>query len=202
MSAANYCLQPANLLSDSQHQQVAAANRQAKKIRRAAAVAGFNGWVIGFFAVSSLPFALFSISGFLVAAGLGVVAYNEFRGRNRLLEFDESSPSFLGWNQIGFLVLIVLYSLWMLYAGLTGESPFAAEIRANPELGMVFESSEEFDQAYRMLVVAIYGTVIFVSAIFQGWNACYYFTRRKLMAAYLQETPAWVLELQRVSAAT
>lgn len=202
MAAANYSVEPVSLLSDSQHEQVATANKQAKKIRRAASVAGFNGWATGFFAVCSLPFAFFSLTGFLVTAGLGLVAYNEFRGRKRLLAFDQESPAFLGWNQVGFLLLIILYSCWMLYSGLAGESSFALEMQNNPELGMVFESSEQFDQAYRLLVVAIYGTVILVSTIFQGWNAIYYFTRRKLVAAYVRETPNWVLDLQKLSAAT
>jgi hypothetical protein len=43
--------------------------------------------------------------------------------------------------------------------------------------------------------------VIALSAIFQGLNAVYYFTRRKHIEAYLQETPAWVQEIERMTSA-
>ena len=43
----------------------------------------------------------------LVTAGLSLVTYNEFQGRRRLLSFDQSGPRLLGWNQIGFLALIL-----------------------------------------------------------------------------------------------
>ena len=60
-------------------------------------------------------------------------------------------------------------------------------------------SLDEFDYLYKVLVVAVYGTVIVLSAIFQGLNAFYYFTRRKHVEAYVQETPDWVLDLQRMT---
>jgi len=37
--------------------------------------------------------------------------------------------------------------------------------------------------------------------IFQGLTSRYYFTRAPLLRAYLAETPAWVIELQRQEAA-
>ena len=186
-------------LSESQLREVAAAQDSSGKIRKAAAVAGFNGWVTGIFAAVSLPFALLSLPGFLVAAGLSVVAYNEFKGRRRLLQFDLDAPSFLGWNQVGFLTLIVVYCIWMLLVGLTGEAPFAAELRAKPELSAVFDSVDDFDRVYRLLIVAVYGTVIVISTVFQGLNALYYFTRRKHLLAYMQNTAAWIVDLQRLT---
>ena len=184
-------------LSPSQQHEFAAADDRASKVRKAAAVAAFNGWVTGILAACSAPFALFSLPGFLVTAGLTLVAYNEFKGRRRLLQFDRDAAAFLGWNQIGFLALIISYCVWMLAAGLTSEGPFAAEVRAKPELRMAFDSVGEFDQLYRTLVAAAYGTVIALSVIFQGLNSLYYFTRRKHVTAYVQNTPAWVRNLHR-----
>jgi hypothetical protein len=163
-------------------------------------VAAFNGWVVGVFAAVSAPFALFSVAGFLVTLGLTLIAYNEFRGRKRLLQFDPSSSTLLGWNQVALLTLIVVYCLWMIFTGLTGPGPFAAEVEANPEIAAAFGSFDEFDYLYRALVVAVYGTVIVLSAVFQGLNALYYFTRRKHVEAYVQETPGWVLDVQRMTA--
>ncbi len=189
-------------LSQSQQLEVAAAKERARKIRKAAAVAGFNGWVTSIAAACSAPFALFSLPGLLIAAGLTLVAFNEFKGRRRLLQFDQAAPTFLGWNQIGFLALICIYCIWMLVVGLTNESSLAVEIKASPELKSVFGSADDFDQIYRVWVAVFYGTVIAISVVFQGLNAVYYFTRRKYVDAYVRDTPAWVLDLQQLTSPT
>src|SRR5262245_5723658 len=111
--------------------ELALAAERAIPVRKAVRVASFNAWVTGIIAALSLPFAIFSLSGFLVAAGLCAVAYNEFRGRRRLLEFDPSAASLLAWNQVGFLTLIVVYCVWSMYSGLTGGGMFAKELAAN-----------------------------------------------------------------------
>jgi len=202
MAVATITAEPSGPLSQAQQHEVTVSHDRAQKIRRAAAVAGFNGWVTGILAACSAPFALFSLPGFLVAAGLTFVAYNEFKGRRRLLLFDRKAPAFLGWNQIGFLALIVSYCIWMLIVGLSGEGPFTAEMKAKPELSAAFDSVEDFDQYYRILVAAFYGTVIVLSVVFQGLNALYYFTRQKHVAAYVENTPDWVLDLHRLTSAS
>ena len=186
-------------LTASHQNEVAAAYERARKIRKAAAVAAFNGWMTAIFAVFSAPFAPFSVAGFLVTVGLAVVAYNEFRGRKRLLKFDRKAPVFLGWNQVGFMAFIIVYCVWMLIIGLMSEGPFAAELKAKPELSVALDSVDELDQLYRILSTTVYGTVIILSGIFQGLNALYYFTRRKHVEVYVHNTPAWVLDLQRLT---
>ena len=188
-------------LAAEHHHALAVANERSKKIRKAAGVAAFNGWMTGIFAVTSAPFAPFSVAGFLVTVGLGIVAYNEFQGRKRLLRFDESGPQLLGWNQVGFLAMIIVYCLWMIFAGLTGDGPFAAEIAAKPELAQVLDSVDGLDHIYKLIILAVYGSVIVLSVIFQGWNAYYYFSRRKQLEDYVRETPAWVIDVQRATAA-
>ena len=49
----------------------------------------------------------------------------------------------------------------------------------------------------RMLSVAVYGGVIAFALFAQGGMALYYFTRGKHVRAYLAETPAWVVTVQR-----
>lgn len=188
-------------LTQEHHRELALAAGRAKRIRKVARVAAFNGWTIGIFAAVSAPFVLFSFSmaGFFVTVGLAIIAYNEFQGRKRLLRFDPSSSTLLGWNQVALLALIIVYCLWMLFSGLTGAGPFAAEIKANPEITAALGSLGNFDSLYKVIVVAFYGTVIVLSAIFQGLNALYYFTCRKHVEAYVQETPDWVLDLQRMT---
>ena len=199
MSAATIAPASDGPLTQQHHQQLALANGRAKKIRKAARLAAFNGWVFGVFAALSVPFALFGIAGFLITVGLTVIAYNEFRGRKRLLQFDPSAAALLGWNQVGLLTLIIAYCLWMLFTGLTGAGPLAAELEANPELAGALGSVEGFDDLYKFLVVAVYGTVIVLSVVFQGLNALYYFSRGKHVEAYLQQTPDWVLDVQRIT---
>ncbi len=202
MAVATITTEPDGPLTQSHQEEIAAAHDRARKIRKAAGVANFNGWVTGFFAVTSIPFAFFSLISFIVMAGLSIVTYNEFMGRKRLLRFDPKAAAFLGWNQIGFLALIICYCLWMLVAGLMSEGPFAAELEAKPELREVFDSVDGFDVLYKMIIAAVYGLVIFLSVIFQGFNAFYYFTRRKFLDAYVRETPDWVINLQRLTTKT
>lgn len=38
--------------------------------------------------------------------------------------------------------------------------------------------------------------------IFQGLNARYYFSRAERLAAYLDDTPAWIMDLERRSPGT
>ena len=193
--------QSAGPLSTEHHQQIASAHSRAAKIRSAARTAAFNGWVTGAFAVLSAPFAPFSFVGFLVTVGLAVVTYNEFRGRKLLLGFDPEAARLLGWNQLGFLGLITAYSLWMIYDGLTGPGLLDKELMQHPELQRVLGSAEDLQRFCQLTVLAIYGTLIVASALFQGCTALYYFTRRGHVLAYLRETPGWIVEMQRASTA-
>ena len=66
------------------------ARDRAKTIRKAARVAAFNGWTTAAAAAFSAMFLVFDRSPLSIAVtlGLSIVAYNEFRGRKRLLNFD------------------------------------------------------------------------------------------------------------------
>ena len=86
----------------------------------------------------------------------------------------------------------------MLFTGLTSAAPSAAGLGASPELTEALGSLGSPDHLYKVLVVTLYGTVIVLSVLFQGLNSLYYFTRRKHIDAYLQETPPWVLDVQTV----
>jgi hypothetical protein len=186
-------------LSRDDYRELADAKLRFKKVRAAARVAAFNGWTIGVIAALSAPFALFSVAGLVMAVGFTGIAFIEFRGRRRLLQYDPSAATLLGWNQIGLLTLIVVYCLWQLWSGLSGPSPLAAELEAQPELGEALGSLDDVDALYRSVVVAFYGLVIALTVVVQGLNAVYYFTRRKYVVACLRDTPEWVLGLERLA---
>lgn len=176
---------------------ILAAQQRAAKIRRAARVASFNGWTLAALALLSVPFMWSSVSSVLLAAAMGLVAWNEFRGRNGLLQFDPGAARFLGWNQVGLMAAVGLYCAWQMAAGATA-SPLAAQLQAQPELASVIGSTEQLEHLYRLLVVAVYGAVMVFTVVFQGGNAWYYFSRRKWLEQHRELTPAWVAELQRL----
>ena len=183
-------------LSTEHFQELSRADDRAKLIRKAARVASFNGWTTAIIAALSAPFALFSVAGFLVTVVLALVAWNEFRGRNLLNKFNPKAAMLLGWNQIGFLAMIVLYCGWMMYTGINDSDSALSEFTSNPELSELLGSPEQVSSLYELLVYSVYGSVIVLSVIFQGLTALYYFTRRKHIEAYVRATPEWIRRLQ------
>jgi hypothetical protein len=199
MSAATLAPSTDPPLSDSHHRELALAAQRSRSIQSAARVANFNAWTTAILAALSAPFALFSLAGIVVFVGLAVVAWNEFRGRRRMLDYDPAGASILGWNQVGLLALISVYCLWAIYSNLWGSGSIESQWRANPQLGAAFGSLGGMSELVKPIILAFYGTVIALTAIFQGGNALYYFTRRKYLETYVRETPAWVIDLQRAT---
>jgi hypothetical protein len=178
----------ANPLSAEQQQQLAKAGERAKKIIAATKVATFNTWTIGAFAIISLLFAFSSLTALIMGLGLGWIAWNEFKGKTRLLTFDPTAPAFLGNNQLALMSLIVIYALVSIYRTLTEPIPQLAEIEeVLGPVGDIFTS----------ITVYVYVAVIVLTVIFQGLNARYYFARKRMLAKYLSETPDWIVDLQR-----
>ena len=176
--------------------ELSSARDRARVIRKAARVAAFNGWTTALIAALSAPFSIFSPVGLALTAGLGFVAFNEFRGRKRLLNFDPRGATLLGWNQLGFLAMIVAYCAWMWYSSINSSSTLAAEMSAYADLDAALGSSGDFEALYQQIVVAVYGGVIVLSALFQGGTALYYFSRRRHVEDFIAETPAWVRDVQ------
>lgn len=177
-------------LSPEQQRELAEANQRARKVLGAARVATFNGWTIGCIAGVSLLFGLFSLTALVMGLAMGVIAWNEFRGRVRVRAFDPEGPRLLGKNQLGLLAVIVTYCLWSIHVTTTGENPEMAEIEA-----MIGDVSGLVTQ----LTVMVYWIVILVSAVVQGLNARYYFSRERIVREYVQHTPEWIVQLQRSS---
>ena len=181
-------------LSPGHYEQLAAARRLAGPVRRAAAVATFNGWSFAAFAALCLPFALFDLWSLAVGAGLAAVACNELRGAARLRRFDPAAPRALGWGQVALLGGLCLYAALRIVAALTLPGQYDHYIRQDPALRDVLGS---IDELHRTLTLAVYGALILGSLLMQGLNAWYYFTRGRAIAAYLRDTPAWIVALDR-----
>lgn len=192
-------------LSPEQMQVVTLAHQRARKLRSAARVAMFNGILLSTFSGLSLIvvagealFGEFDWVGVVMCIGLGGLAWNELRGRKLLLQFYPQSAAILGWNQVALLGLIVGYAGWMMGVAVFGANPYEEVMRAEPR---AMEVLGDISALYKTVSVIFYGALIIGTIIFQGLNSRYYFTRARLIRAYLVETPAWVVELQRQQAA-
>jgi len=178
-------------------QQLAAARVAAAKVRRAASVAYADGWMIAICGAPTFLFGALSgmsgISGILLGGALCIIAYLEFDGAKRIRRLDVSAPRRLGYNQVALGAVLILYSLWSLHAAAHGG--LVAELQAQaPELGnMGTEVQDLMQTAYRLL----YFTLIAVAIFAQGGTALYYFSREKYMQRYVEQTPPWILDMQR-----
>ncbi len=182
-------------------EQLEQANRRARKVRKAGGVAMFNGIVLaiaaggsGLYALVSPLFGELDLVGAIVAVGLSLAAVNEFRGRGMLRRFDRRASRVLGWGQLGLMALLIGYGAWMLANAYYAPNVYADAIAAEP---MLASSLASIGETYKLLSLALYGGLIAATLIFQGLNAVYYFTRAKHLRAYLDETPGWVVEVQR-----
>lgn len=178
-------------LTPEQVQVLQEARERARGILKAAKVAAFNGWTIGVLAALTALFGLTSPVLLGLAAGMGVVARNEFRGRALLRSLEPAGPVLLTRNQLGFMALIVAYCAWCIARAYTNPDPDWALLQDLVGLDAGF---------VRDLIVAGYAGAILLTAVFVGLNARYYHRRKAMLADYLASTPAWVLELQRTAA--
>ena len=188
-----------------QMQAMTLAKRRAKKLRSAARLAQVNGGLLGIFSglsglfvAGEALFGEFDWLGAIMCVGLGILAWNELRGRRELLRFNLKAPALLGWNQLALLILIVAYAAWMMGKTVFGPNPYDQAMQAEP---MSVQVLGNISSLYKTLSVLLYGALIVGTLIFQGLTSRYYFTRAPLLRAYLAETPAWVIELQRQEAA-
>ena len=159
-----------NPLSATHRRELAAARERAKAIRKAARVAGFNGWTTAAAAAFSAMFLLFDRSPVAIAItlGLSIITYNEFRGRKRLLNFDASAATMLGWNQLGLLAMIVVYCLWSLLGSAGEADAVRAELKSYSDLDAALGAAGGFEGMFKTVSYGLYGGVIVLSVIFQG----------------------------------
>jgi hypothetical protein len=185
--------------TQSHQRELTAAAALAEPVRRAGRVAAFNAWSTAILAVCAAPFAAFSVDGFIIFAALALVAWNEFRGRRRMLDFDPAGATILGWNQLALLAIVLAYCGWATYSGLYGATSLDAQMETNPDLRAAVGMLGNFGDLYKQILLLTYGTVAALSIVFQGGNALYYFSRRPLVEDYVAATPAWVRDVQRAT---
>jgi hypothetical protein len=172
---------------------LAAARIAAKKVRRAVKYATFDAWTIGIFGGLSFVCGLFSgISGVVIGAVMGVIAFVEFKGAARVRQLDPTAAKTLGYNQLAFGALLILYALWSMHS-VPNLSSLSSQLGQNADM----VDTPEVDNWMHMAWYAMYGTVIAVAVFGMGGTALYYFSREKHIREYVQTAAPWVVEMQR-----
>jgi len=182
-------------LSPEQRQLLIDAIKAAHKIRSSASMALFNILATGLFAFLSLVSCVFfGPTGIVMGIGLGIIAVVEAIGRSQLKRFELSSLKLLARNQFAFMLLLVGYSIWMIYSRLTGPNPVAGLTFGN-ELGDLSSVMPSMETMYVIGNVIVFGGLLLLSVVFQGANALFYLKSQKLSAKFISETPDWIRAL-------
>ena len=176
------------------HAQLAVARLARKPIDRALRVIGFSAWTLGIFAALSVPFAITGLRAAFVAVVLVVCAYFEFRGRDEFKRLDPAAITTLATNQAALGVGLVVYCLWSAAAAWWGPDPYAQAVERTPEIA---EIMGDIGGMMRQLMVGFYGVVLVLGVAYQIAMVAYYRSRRKPLERYLDETPAWILALDK-----
>ena len=179
-------------LAAEQVEQIAAARKAYKPVKRAISVASFDAWTIALFAAGSLACGFGSASGIFIGVAMGAIAAVEFYGLSRLRRLDVRAPKLLALNQLAFAAMLIAYGAWSLYLAATNPNPLGAA--ASPEMDQVLG---DYSGMMRTLNAAIYGGVIVVAIVVQGGTALFYFSRGNKVREYVQNTPNWILQMQQ-----
>ena len=183
-------------LAPEHFEELALAKKRAATLTRALGIAKFNAWSFSIAGVLTLVMGLGDVETMVIGGLITVLGWNEFRGRTLLLAFDMKAPDVLGWNQVALMVLLVGYAAWKLLTLKAGANPYEEKIAAMPELGPMLEP---FVKLYADISRWMYASMILIGVVYQGGNALYYFSRRKHLREFLEQTPEWVVKLQRTT---
>ena len=94
--------------------------------------------------------------------------------------------------------MLLLYGGWGIFAALAGPGRYDDQLAAAGRTGaQMAETLQSVDALHRMISVAVYGSVIVGGLIMTGGAALYYLTRRAIIDAHVERTPAWVVQTLR-----
>lgn len=187
-------LPPPPQMTAEHFREIAAARVGWGRVRRAVAVARFDGWTMGVFGGLTLLLGLGSVAGVLLGAGLIGVAVVELRGAGRLGRLEAGAARVLGMNQLAAAVMLAGYAGWRIWAAMTGPGAYEAVMAAEPAMRATLEPVGEL---VRTITLVVYGALIGVAVVGQGSLAWFYFTRGKHVRAYVARTPGWIVGMQR-----
>lgn len=163
----------------------------AKVLARVLLVSALDGWSI--VAVAGLGTLVTLLLGDLLGVGVSllvmVAGVIELRGRQRLLRRDPAGMKLLVRAQLWLLSVILVYCVSRL-GSFDGETAMAS---LTPEMEVALREAglERADvlPLVQTVFYAVYGTVAFVSVIFQGGLTLYYRSRTGAVTAALTPAP-------------
>jgi hypothetical protein len=162
-----------------------------KTYRRVMAVAAFDGWsIIGVAAFGSLlTLVLGDLGGLAVGALVAGAGAMELHGRKRLKRRDASGMRWLVRAQLFLLTVILVYCVSRLgsYDAETAMGNLTPDMAATlKESGL--EPADVGPMVHTMFLV-MYGSVAFVSVLYQGGMALYYRSRIARVTAAIAAPP-------------
>lgn len=177
------------------------AQQRRKAIDRAGKVASYNGWQSAIMGAISLALVAlsFDLSALLISLVMVAVACLEFRGRAMLRRGDPAAGRLLGFNQLGFMIALILYCLWCIYTQMRTSPAQVSQLLPQQANQLMPQLGAQIAPLLRELTMLVYSVIIVVVCCFQGGMSLYYFTRIKHLRAYREQTPQWVIELGRES---
>jgi hypothetical protein len=134
---------------------------------------------------------------------LGVLAWNESRGRSELAAAEPRATRRLTLNQLALLVLVLVYCGHSAYLAWSGPDPLQALVEQSGEVAKALgelqkESGQDLGSVAgwaRTGALIGYAVVAALSALVQGLTAFYYSSLRGTVEA-LGRAPAWARALQ------
>lgn len=180
-------------LSAAHVRELTESRKRARKVRRAAGVAAFDGWTTGVFGAAALLGGIWSVPALLLGIGLVAAAINGLHARRALLRFEPKAAPRLAFNQLVVALVVGAYCVWSIQLNLGGQAT-AGMITptGDPNVDALMAGVEDMA---RNISVMVYGTVIVLTALVQGLTGLYYMTRRRYVETYRRETPEWIVRL-------
>ena len=171
---------------------LAASKQASRKIRRVIAVGSTDAWstiVLGGLGLSG-SILFFSVSSGLLGAAMLAMGWRQLQATRLLRRLEIDAPRRLAINQLILCAALCVYFGWsILFPSSSSEEPEVQQ--ALQQYGLAgLENS---------INIAVYGGLIVLSIIVMGSTAWYYSKKTDMLAAYLRQTPDWIIEMQRTS---
>jgi hypothetical protein len=174
-------------------EQIAAARQSGRKIQRAATLAKISGVSLAIFAALTIVGGVTESSAILLGMGMAVAAHFELRGSRQLRRLIPAAPGRLALNQLFLGCVLVAYAGYQLYRVGHDPGPLSAQ-SDDPQVSQMLGS---FDDIARDISMIVYAVVLLVGIVVPAMTAIYYRSIRRRIAAFVQETPTWIIQLNR-----
>jgi hypothetical protein len=179
-------------LTPENYRELAEARTALKKIRRAVGKARFDGWFLAASAVVSFMLGYDNVTGWVVTIAFVIMMVVEFRAATQLLRLEPKSIPTLAINQIVMGVFLGAYFLKQIQVESSGSG-----MLNDPMLVQALQGRTELIPQVQQIVISGYWAILAVTVAYCGLFAIYFFSRASVLRRYLQETPDWIVQMQR-----